>query len=141
MPPKKPTQTVLRDTLPSTTLIPNTQSLRKFVSRLPKLVLVDLVLIWLDHPLCPIPEPVDDEDEFVLEDQKTLDEKRALYQEYGQDHYVTKKVVIDRILGTDWVITRSFLVRGKANEVEIRIECLAGGHAGYAVDILQSYGR
>jgi len=136
MPPKKPTQTVPRDTLPSTTLIANTQSLRKFVSRLPKLVLVDLVLIWLDHPLCPIPDPADDEDEFALADQKTPDEKRALYREYGKDDNVTKKVVVDRILGTDWVITRSFWVRGKANEVAIRIECLAGGHAGYAVDIL-----
>jgi len=136
MPPKKPTQTVLRDTLPSTTLISNSPSLRKFVSRLPKSVLVDLVLIWLDHPLCPISEPTDDEDEFAMEDQETLDEKRALYQGYGQDPYVTKKIVLDRILGTDWVITPAFLVRWGANLAEIRIERVASGYAGYAMDIL-----
>jgi hypothetical protein len=102
MPPKKPAPRVHQDTLPSTTLIPNSANLRRFLTRLPKQVLIDLVLIWLEHPLCPIPGPAD-EDEFLMDDVETLDGKKTLYQEYAQDDNVGKKIVIDRILGSDWV--------------------------------------
>jgi hypothetical protein len=89
------------DTLPSTTAIPTSPVLRRFLTRLPKQTLTDLVLIWLDHPLTPLPPP-DDEDEF-LDEPDSLDDRKALYGEYAQDSNVTKRVVIDRILGTDWV--------------------------------------
>lgn len=92
------------DTLPSTTLIPNSALLRRFLARLPKSVIVDLVLIWLDHPLCPIHKPLDDEDDdFLDQDDETLDDKRSTYGSYRVDTSITKKMVIDRILGFDWV--------------------------------------
>ena len=55
------------DTLSSTTLIPSSSLLRRFLARLPKQTLVSLVLIWLEHPLCPLHTAVDDEDEGVVE--------------------------------------------------------------------------
>jgi hypothetical protein len=90
------------DSLPSTTLIPNSLSLRRILSRLPKDVVVDLVLVWLDHPLCPIHESTDDEDDYFLE-RETTDDKRAIYEAYRDDNNVSKKTVIDKILGIDWV--------------------------------------
>ena len=102
MPPKKAPALPLTDTLPSTTIIPNSALLRRFLSRLPKSVIIDLVLIWLDHPLCPIHEPLDEEDDYFMQDDETLDEKKALYEDYHGDNF-TKKTVIDRILGNDWV--------------------------------------
>jgi hypothetical protein len=89
------------DTLPSTTAIPSSPVLRRFLTRLPKQTLIDLVLIWLDHPLTPLPPP-DEEDEF-LDEPESLDDRKAVYAEYAEDTSVTKKVIIDRILGTDWV--------------------------------------
>ena len=92
----------LSDTLPSTTIIANSAFLRRFLTRLPKSVIIDLVFIWLDHPLCPIHEPIDEEDDYFMQDEETLDEKKALYESYRGDNF-TKKTVIDRILGSDWV--------------------------------------
>jgi hypothetical protein len=103
MPPKK-TMTSTTDTLPSTTLIPNSALLRRFLTRLPKTVIIDLVLIWLDHPLCPIHKPLDEEDEYLMQDDETLDEKKAVYEDYRADNAVTKKTVIDKILSNDWVV-------------------------------------
>jgi Kinetochore protein CHL4 like len=102
MPPKKASSPSLRDTLPSSTLIPPSALLRRFLTRLPKSVLIDLVLIWLDHPLCPIHEPDDEEDQF-MQDDETLDDKKAVYTEYRDDNAVAKGVVIDKILMNDWV--------------------------------------
>ena len=103
MPPKETPSTPSADTLPSTTLIPNSSALRRSLSRLPKPVIVDLVLIWLDHPLCPLPDPVVEEDEFLMQDDETLEEKKAVYEEYRDNNVITKKTVIDRILANDWV--------------------------------------
>jgi Kinetochore protein CHL4 like len=104
MPPKKENTASPTDTLSSTTLIPNSALLRRFLTRLPKTVTIDLVLIWLDHPLCPIHQPLDDEDDdFYGQEDETLDDKKALYEVYRDDTSITKKVVIDRILGIDWV--------------------------------------
>lgn len=107
MPPKKTPTTSLTDTLPSTTIIENSALLRRFLSRLPKSVIIDLVLIWLDHPLCPVQETIDDEDDYFMQDDETLDEKKALYEDYRGDNF-TKKTVIDRILGNDWVCRIQF---------------------------------
>jgi Kinetochore protein CHL4 like len=104
MPPKKVPSAFSTDSLPSTTLIPNSVLLRRFLSRLPKTVLVDLVLIWLDHPLCPVHEPIDEDDDFFMQDEETLDDIRALYVSYRNDSGVSKKIVIDRVLGNEWVI-------------------------------------
>jgi hypothetical protein len=108
MPPKKTPAMPLTDTLPSTTIIENSALLRRFLSRLPKSVIIDLVLIWLDHPLCPVQETIDDEDDYFMQDDETLDEKKALYEEYRGDNF-TKKTVIDRILGNDWVCRLQFV--------------------------------
>jgi hypothetical protein len=89
------------DLLPSTMLIPNSSLLRRLLSRLPKLVIIDLVLIWLENPLCPIHE-ADDEENYFMPSDETLEERRALYVD-SRDKGVTKKSVIDRILGNDWV--------------------------------------
>jgi len=102
MPPKKAPPPPLRDTLPSSTLIPPSALLRRFLTRLPKSVIIDLVLIWLDHPLCPIHEP-DDEEDLYMQDDETLDDKKAIYAEYRDDNVVSKSVVIDKILMNDWV--------------------------------------
>ena len=91
-----------RDSLASTTLIHNSVLLRRILSRLPKDVIVDLVLIWLDHPLCPIHEAVDDDDEFFMENE-SADDKKTIYESYRNDSNVTKRTVIDKILGKDWV--------------------------------------
>jgi len=101
MPPKKAFPSPLRDTLPSSTLIPPSVLLRRFLTRLPKSVIIDLVLIWLDHPLCPIHEP--DEADQYMQDEETLDDKKAIYAEYQDDNAVSKSVVIDKILMNDWV--------------------------------------
>ena len=100
MPPKNGSSPLLRDTLPSSTIIPPSALLRRFLTRLPKSVLIDLVLIWLDHPLCPIPEP--DED-LYMQDAETLDDKKAIYAEYRDENAASKSVVIDKILMNDWV--------------------------------------
>ena len=102
MPPKKAPPPPLRDTLPSSTLIPPSALLRRFLTRLPKSVIIDLVSIWLDHPLCPIHEP-DDEEDLYMQDDETLDDKKAIYAEYRDDNVVSKSVVIDKILMNDWV--------------------------------------
>src|SRR5579871_1750608 len=94
------------DSLPSTTLIPNSVLLRRVLSRLPKSVIIDLVLIWLDHPLCPIHEPYD-EDEMLMQDDETLDDRKSLYKTYRTDNNVTKKMVMDRLLANDWVLPGS----------------------------------
>ena len=100
---KKTVSPVQTDTLPSTTLIPNSGMLRRFLARLPKSVIVDLVLIWLDHPLCPIPPLTDEDEEIFMHDDESLDDKKALYESYRNDNAVSRKVLIDRILGNDWV--------------------------------------
>lgn len=102
MPPKKASSPPLTDTLPSSTIIPPSALLRRFLTRLPKSVLVDLVLIWLDHPLCPIHEPDEQEDQF-MQDDETLDDKKAVYMEYRDNDAVGKGLVIDKILMNDWV--------------------------------------
>ena len=113
MPPKKTsTKDVLTDSLPSTRLIPNSAVLRRFLSRLPKSVLIDLVLIWLEHPLCPIQESQDDEDDYFMQDETATD-KKGLYESFRDDHNASKKIVIDRILGTDWVCRVAISVDGR----------------------------
>ena len=102
MPPKKAPPPPLTDTLPSSTLIPTSALLRRFLARLPKQVIIDLVLIWLDHPLCPIHERDDEEDQFMRDDE-TLDDKKAIYAEYRDNNAIGKSVVIDKILVNDWV--------------------------------------
>ena len=92
------------DSLPSTTLIPNSALLRRSLARLPKSVIIDLVLIWLDHPLCPVPQVAADDEDYFMEDE-TLDDKRSIYESYREDSDITKKTVIDKILGNDWVIS------------------------------------
>lgn len=93
------------DSLPSTNLIPNSTLLRRSLARLPKSVIVDLVLIWLDHPLCPVRQiAADDDDDYFMEDE-TLDDKRSIYESYREDANITKKTIIDKILGNDWVIS------------------------------------
>ena len=96
------TATRLTDSLPSTTLIPTSALLRRFLTRLPKSVIIDLALIWLDHPLCPTHEADDQDEDYFMSDDETLDEKKAVYEEYRGDS-ITKKTVIDRLLGIDWV--------------------------------------
>ena len=91
------------DTLPSTTLIPPSALLRRFLTRLPKQILVSLVLIWLDHPLCPVHSPSNDDDDYFMDDEESLEEKREIYAAQRDDVNITKKAVIDRILGQDWV--------------------------------------
>jgi len=105
MPPKKSGQAALpltTDSLPSTTLISNAVLLRRILSRLPKDVIVDLVLIWLDHPLCPIHESTDDDDDYFVE-RETVDEKKAIYESYRDDPNTSRKMVVDKVLGSDWV--------------------------------------
>jgi hypothetical protein len=93
-----------RDTLPSTTLIPNSALLRRFLTRLPKPILIDLIVIWLDHPLCPFHQPGDgDEDDIFRQESENSDEKKAIYEAYRDDDGVTKKAIIERVLGVDWV--------------------------------------
>ena len=99
------------DTLSSTTLIPPSALLRRFLTRLPKQTLVSLVLIWLDHPLCPIHSPLGDEDEFFMEEEESMEDKKEIYAAQIDDANITKKAVIDRILGQDWVFPRVY-VRG-----------------------------
>src|SRR5436190_15842919 len=109
MAPKMTSTKSSTDTLPSTTLIPNSALLRRFLTRLPKAVIVELVLIWLDYPLCPLYESADEEEDIFMQDDETLDEKKALYEEYRDNVTTTKKTVIDRILSNDWVCSlRSF---------------------------------
>ena len=104
MPPKTSAPTTMTDSLPSTTLIPTSPLLRRFIQRLPKATIIDLILIWLDHPLCPIHPPLDDdEDEYLMQDDETLDDRKAVYEEYRVDNDIPKRVVVDRILGNDWV--------------------------------------
>jgi len=91
------------DTLSTTTLIPRSGVLRRFLTRLPKQTLVSLVLIWLDHPLCPIHSPLDDEDEYFMEDDESLQDKKDMYLAQRDNESIPKKTVIDRILGQDWV--------------------------------------
>jgi hypothetical protein len=135
MPPKKDNPPSPTDTLPSTTLIPNSALLRRFLTRLPKTVIVDLVLIWLDHPLCPIHQPLDDEDDdFYGQEDETLDDKRTLYEVYRDDTSITKKVVIDRILGIDWVNPR---LVGLITET--RIKCPSSCDVGYATPFPSSH--
>jgi len=102
MPPKKPPPSPLRDSLPSSTVIPPSALLRRFLTRLPKSVIIDLVLIWLDHPLCPLHEPDEEADQY-MQDDETLDDKKAIYAEYQDDNAVNKSVVVDKILMNDWV--------------------------------------
>jgi hypothetical protein len=66
---------------------------------------VSLVLIWLEHPLCPLHSAMEDEDEYFMEDEESLEDKRAIYAAQGDDANITKKTVIDRILGQDWVLS------------------------------------
>jgi hypothetical protein len=106
------------DTLSSTTLIPPSALLRRFLTRLPKQTLVSLVLIWLDHPLCPIHAPPDDEDEYFMEDEESMADKREIYTAQRSDVNVTKKAVIDRILGQDWVIPQER--KGWRSDVGVR---------------------
>jgi hypothetical protein len=105
MPPKKAAvNSISADTLPSTTLIPNSPSLRRLFTRLPKAVIIDLVLIWLNHPLCPIPETTDDDDDYFMDDEEeTIDQKAMIYEAYRDDINTPRKIVVDRILGNDWV--------------------------------------
>jgi hypothetical protein len=104
MPPKKAAVTVpSTDTLPSTTLIPNSALLRRLFTRLPKPVIIDLVLIWLNHPLCPIHQTTDDEDDFFMEEDESVDQKKLVYEAYRDDITIPRKIVVDRILGIDWV--------------------------------------
>jgi len=92
------------DSLASTTLIPNSAVLRRLLSRLPKPVLVDLALLWLDHRLCPLHGPIDDEDEYFEQSEpETLEDIKARYESFRTDSNASKKVVTDRILGTEWV--------------------------------------
>jgi Kinetochore protein CHL4 like len=88
------------DSVASTTLIPNSAVLRRLLSRLPKSAIIDLVLIWLQSPLCPIDTP-DQENYFAIADE-TLQERMALY-EACRDKSVIKKSIIDRILENEWV--------------------------------------
>jgi Kinetochore protein CHL4 like len=131
MPPKKTTAAPLTDTLPSTTLIPNSALLRRFLSRLPKPVLIDLVLIWLDHPLCPVQEPVDEEEDYFMQEDETTEEKKALYETYRGDSNISKKIVIERILGHDWVrtTTRKILI------TETRIKCPSSRDVRHATSV------
>jgi hypothetical protein len=62
------------------------------------------VLIWLNHPLCPIHQTTDDEDDFFMEEDESLDQKRLVYEAYRDDSTIPRKIVVDRILGIDWVI-------------------------------------
>ena len=62
------------------------------------------MLIWLDHPLCPIHPPPDDEDDYFMEDEESMEDKREIYATQRDNVNITKKAVIDRILGKDWVI-------------------------------------
>ena len=110
MPPKRTNANVSSDTLPSTTLIPTSAILRRFLSRLPKTVLVDLVLLWLDHPLCPIHEPLDDDDSFFDEQpNESIESRKEVYDAYKQDSGFSKNTVIDRILTKEWVYRYSFI--------------------------------
>ena len=102
MPPKRALPLLPTDTLPSSTLIPTSPLLRRFLTRLPKQVIIDVVLIWLDHPLCPTHEPDDEEDVYMLDDE-TVDDKKAIYTQYRDNSAVTKGVVVDKILVNDWV--------------------------------------
>jgi hypothetical protein len=129
MPPKKEAAASPADSLPSTTLIPNSALLRRFLTRLPKSVIVDLVLIWLDHPLCPIHQAIDEDDDFYDQEDETLADKKLLYEAYRDDSSITKKVIIDRILGIDWVVSLSRLTTAT------RIECASSGYAGYATSL------
>lgn len=137
MPPKRGPSAPLTDTLPSTTLIPNSALLRRFLSRLPKLVLIDLVLIWLDHPLCPVHESVEDEEDYFMQEDETTEEKKALYEAYRGDNSVSKKIVIDRILGHDWVKTLPTL---KDLIAETRIKCTSSRNVRHATSIPSAYG-
>jgi hypothetical protein len=128
MPPKKEAKATSGDTLPSTTLIPNSSLLRRFLTRLPKTVIVDLVLIWLDHPLCPT-LPNDEDDDFFDEDE-SLDDKKAIYETYRDDNSITKKDVIDRILGNDWVTRPAYQLM-----TETWIECPPSRNARYATPL------
>jgi len=104
MPPKRTNAAVARDTLPSTTLIPTSAVLRRFLSRLPKSVLVDLVLLWLDNPLSPIHEVDDADDSFFDEEPyQSIEHRREIYEAYKQDNGFSKNTVIDRIFTKEWV--------------------------------------
>jgi len=82
---------------------------------------------------------MDDEDEYFMEDEESLEDKRAIYAAQGDDANITKKTVIDRILGQDWVL--SLDTHGQESSrwdrlmVEEGVECAAGCDAGYAVFI------
>lgn len=53
--------------------------------------------------MCPIHAPPDDEDEYFMEDEESMEDKREIYAAQRNDVNITKKAVIDRILGQDWV--------------------------------------
>jgi hypothetical protein len=38
-----------------------------------------------------------------MQDDETMDDKKAIYTEYRDDNVVNKSVVIDKILMNDWV--------------------------------------
>lgn len=111
------------DTLSSTTLIPPSALLRRFLARLPKQTLISLVLIWLDHPLCPIHAPPDDEDEYFMEDEESMEDKREIYAAQRDAVNIVKKAVIDRILGQDWVMPPESQGGRSGVGVRFRISC------------------
>jgi Kinetochore protein CHL4 like len=89
------------DTIPSTQLLRPTPLLRRLLLRLPKSSLLTLVQVWLTHPLCPVSR-LDDPDDVPVEEE-SLEDKLAVYASYADDVGVSKRVVVDRILFTDWV--------------------------------------
>lgn len=111
--------------------------LRRFLSRLPKQNLVSLVLIWLDHPLCPIHTPLDDDDEYFMEEEESLEEKREKYVAQKEGVNVTKKAVIDRILGQDWVLPTSPVVLRKCSFAESMVVLVSQCRVG--VDVLEHF--
>ena len=136
MPPKRTDTAVARDTLPSTTLIPASAVLRRFLTRLPKSVLVDLVLLWLDNPLSPIHEPDDADDSFFDEEpDQSIEHRREIYEAYKQDNGFSKNAVIDRIFTKEWVCP-SFWDFGLY--LATWSECISGCDVRHAISVYTS---
>jgi len=92
--------------LPDTHLIPHSPTIQKLLLKSSKNTLCEIVINWLDNPKLgaphPPPEGPDDDDEDT-EGELSVEGLKGVYEKMKASTSVTRKAIVERIVGRDWV--------------------------------------